>query len=173
MSESASMTLGMFRREFMRPFLAGLSTLFESHLGEALQTGEASINKTNRPAHELSGVITFTGTLIGRAVLNLPPEVAEKVTRSYLGLDLLPEGAVEDCIAELVNVIVGRAKSYLPQYSIVISPAMVVHGVDYEISTRKFSQSFSIPCQCSHGPLQFDVSMIDRAMIPARSANPY
>lgn len=163
--ETVTQTKHAFKVEYMQPFVRSLKFLFEDHLGDKLEIGKMRVNSTGRPPYELSGVINFTGDVIGRAVLSVSWEVAEGIVKAYLGIDPIPEGAVPDCIGELTNIVVGRAKSSLESHNIVISPPTVIDGTDYTIAPRRGAACISIPCQCKHGPIQLEISIVSNESV--------
>ncbi len=149
-----------FRVEYIQPFLDSLKLLFEGHLGHDLKINKPKLNETGRTDHELAGVIAFAGTASGRAVVSMPLGVAEKLAIDYTQMDPLPEGLLEDCVGELANIIVGRAKGELKDHNIVISPPTVVKGGDYTIVPQRGAACLTIPCDCKHGPVQLDISLV-------------
>lgn len=146
--------------EYIQPFLDSLKLLFESHLGHNLQIQKPRLNESGRTEFEVAGVIAFAGTATGRAVVSFPAAVAEGLTKDYSQMDELPDGLMEDCVGELANIIVGRAKASLQNHDIVISPPTVVKGKDYTIVPQRGAACLSIPCECKHGPLQLDISIV-------------
>ena len=120
----------------LQPFVDSLKGLFEEHLGDSLIFGKMVVNATGKVDLDICGVITFSGSVVGRAVVSFPMDVAESVTKAYLKMDPLPDAAfIDDCVGELANVVVGRAKSALNQHNIIISPPTVVRGDDFRNSS--------------------------------------
>lgn len=149
-----------FKVEYIQPFVDSLKFLFESHLGDSLSFGKMFINETAIPSYEVSAVIGFTGTVIGRAVISFPEDVATKVAMDFLQMDPLPEGVLEDCVGELTNIVVGRAKADFQGHQIVISPPTVVKGGNYTIAMQRGAACISIPCECKHGKFQLEISIV-------------
>jgi CheY-specific phosphatase CheX len=149
-----------FRVEYIQPFLDSLRLLFETHLGYNLTIQKPKINQTGRTSYDMSGVIAFSGTAHGRAVISLPSEVAYRLACDFSHMEKLPEGILEDCIAELANVIVGKAKSSLKNHNIIISAPTVVRGKDYTITPQRGAACLTIPCECKHGEFQLDISIV-------------
>lgn len=159
MSLTTAISKNAFKVEYMQPFVNSLKALFEEHLSGSIALGKLKLNPNNKSPFDIAGVITFTGSVIGRCVVSFPMQVAEQVCAAYLQIEPLPEGAVQDCVGELANIIVGRAKSDLARHQIVISPPTVVFGDDFTITPQKGAACISIPCECQFGPLQLDISM--------------
>ncbi len=151
----------VFRTEYMQPFVDSLKDFFQAHLGVDLILGMLTVNTDNRAPFEIAGVITFSGAVTGRAVISFSDEAAMAICTAYPKIDPLPEGVLEDCVGEIANVIVGRAKSALTHHSIVISPPTVVRGTDFSIAPQRGAACLSIPCECALGALQLDISMIN------------
>ncbi|MHC4911262.1 MAG: chemotaxis protein CheX [Planctomycetota bacterium] len=152
-----------FRVEYIQPFLNSLHGLFAEHLAGTITVGKPCINPSGTPPYEVSGVISFTGSVIGRAVVSFPMDVAIKVVKAYLEMDELPEGLLEDCVGELANVIVGRAKSDLETYQVIISPPTVITGGTYQIAPQRGAACVSVPCETSFGRVQLDISVVKAA----------
>jgi len=147
------------RVEYMRPFIDSLKALFEGHLRQPLTIGKPFARRDAKAPYDVSAVIAFTGTVVGRAVISFPMEVAQRVVTAYLQIDPPPPGALHDCVGELANIIVGRAKSSLANQSIMISPPTVIAGRDYQIAPQRGAICVSIPITCELGPMQFDISI--------------
>ena len=158
---AASAVNNSLKVEYIQPFIDSLKLLFESHLGHSLEIGKPHLNPTGQPAHEMSGVIVFHGTATGRAILNLPMDVAEKLAVDFSQMDPLPDGLLDDCVGELANVVVGRAKASLQGHDITISPPTIVKGTNYSITPQRGAACLSIPCECKHGNVQFDISIVE------------
>ena len=148
-----------FRAEYVQPFVDSLKNLFVAHLSADLEVGKPLLNPDGKPAYEYCGVIGFSGAASGRTVVSFPADVALKLVQAYLGMDDVPDEVLNDCVGELANVIVGRAKSMLESYQIVISPPTVVHGTSFSIAEQQGSVCISIPCTTTFGPVQLEVSM--------------
>ena len=154
--------------EYMQPFVDSLKSLFEQHLKGTLKIDKMRMNESGTTQYDLSAVIAFTGTVVGRAVISMPTEVAEKAAAAYLQMDPVPEEAVPDCVGEMANIIVGRAKAHLENHQIVISPPTVVKGRDYSITPQRDAACISIPCQSDYGPLQLDISIVENELLGAK-----
>lgn len=150
-----------FKTDYIQPFVDSIDTLFVQHLGGTVERATLRINPTGHPAYEISGVIAFSGAILGRAVLSFPREVAERVVTAYLKLSPLPEGVLADCVGELTNIVVGRAKSSLERLQIVIAPPTVIDGTNYRINIEQNATCISVPFISSFGALQLDVSLME------------
>ena len=150
-----------FKVEYLQPFVDGLKILFESHLSDSLKIGKPFSRPNARAPHDISGVIVFTGTVVGRAVISFPMGVAEKVAADFSKVDSVSPDLLEDCVGELANIVIGRAKGKLEGHNIVISPPTVLHGSDYTIAPQRNAACLSIPCECRHGNLQLDISIVE------------
>ncbi len=144
----------------MQPFVDSLRMLFTEHMKSTLKFGRIRRNPEGNPRFGISGVITFTGTVIGRAVLSFPNDVAKFVAQDYLKADPLPEDILPDCVGEIANVVVGRAKSELTQFRIRLSPPTVITGTDFQVAPQPGALVLSIPAECMHGYLQLDLSLV-------------
>ncbi len=149
-----------FKVEYMQPFVDSLHILFTEHMNSSLKLGRIRRNPEGRPRFGISGVVTFTGTVIGRAVLSFPEDVAIRVCQDYLKADPLPADILADCVGEISNVVVGRAKSELTKFRIRLSPPTVIRGTDFEVAPQPGAMVLSIPAECIHGYLQLDLSLV-------------
>lgn len=159
---TATAERNVFKVEYMQPFLDSLKLFFEDHLKGELTIGKMQINATGRPAYDISGVISFTSSaIIGRAVLSFPSDVAGKITKEFAQIEELDTGMVADCVGEVANIVVGRAKSFMENAGITISPPTVIQGSDFTITPQRGAPTISIPCNCKHGATQLDISIVD------------
>ncbi|MEM7230059.1 MAG: chemotaxis protein CheX [Planctomycetota bacterium] len=159
--KSTAPSMHAFKVEYLQPFIDSLHNLFVTHLSMTLEVGKPILNQDGRPAFEYCGVIGFSGAVAGRAVVSFPAEVAIELVKAYLGMDEVPEEVITDCVGELANVIVGRAKSALEQYQIAITPPTVVFGSNFRLSDQSGATCISIPCTSGIGPVQLEVSFHD------------
>ncbi len=157
---AAVVTKHAFKVEYMQPFVDSLRTLFDGHLGHPVQVGKLNLKVDAHPSYDISGVITFTGTVIGRAVVSFPYDVAEQIGKDYLKMDL-PDGVLPDIVGELANIIVGRAKSTLHNHQITISPPTVIVGKNFTITLQRGAQCLEIPCTCKYGNFTLELSIVE------------
>ncbi len=156
-------TFSAFKVEYMQPFVDSLRALFVDHLGGSLTVGKPEINPEGKPKYEMSGAIAFSGTVKGQVVVSFPLAVAQGAVEAYLKMSPVPDDVIEDCVGELTNIVVGRAKSELESHQIAISPPIVVRGTDFQITPQKGAVCLSMPCECQYGSLRVEMSFLQAA----------
>jgi chemotaxis protein CheX len=84
--------------------------------------------------HELSGIVSMSGTVKAIIIINLPPALALKASAALLGsVSKEIDGDVIDAIAELANMIGGNTKNLLKIEGAQLSMPTVVKGPNHEL----------------------------------------
>jgi chemotaxis protein CheX len=150
----------------MNPFIAAARAVFSTMLQSDLERGELSLSDEFKPQHDISAVIGLSGEASGTVIVSLDRAVAENATKILLCQDHADEQDVIDAVGELTNMIAGRAKSKLEEFSMSLSLPTVIVGRDHSIRFAKEVRPICIPFTSKWGPLSVEVGLIANA-VPA------
>jgi chemotaxis protein CheX len=141
--------------DFTAPFVRAVEETFEKMLSCAVSFVGRRASPLNR---DISAVVGFAGAKHGVAILSFSESTACRVV-SRFGGDFQEEinATVCDGIAEILNIVAGRAKGALAAQSgpIDMSLPTVVSGHDYELHRHRDSPQVILPFSSELG--EFDV----------------
>ncbi|MCE9605534.1 MAG: chemotaxis protein CheX [Planctomycetia bacterium] len=150
------------RVEFINPFVAATSDVFQTMLGRTLTRGPLSMVREHTPMHEVSGLIGLSGACRGMVVVSVGRDTAISAAEAMLGAR--PEGLdrdVLDAIGELTNMIAGAAKTKLEEYRMTIGLPMVICGKAQAIAFPSQASPIVIPFESDIGPICVQVGLVE------------
>lgn len=139
-------------QKILKAMLVGIHSLFVKHL-EARVKIEPETENDRLSSKDLIGEITFDGAMVGYMKVRFPEKAARGIIGKYTGLDPVPDEIYRDACGELVNVIVGRAKSSLGGEYIKITPPSI-HDGPAEIGPLTSGHRFA--CESNFGTIWVD-----------------
>jgi len=154
--------------EYINPFLRSAITVFRTMLGCELRRARPFVKKGSWPEHEVSGIIGLSGKAKGTVVLSLSREAALNAAEAML--EERPaelNSDVTDAVAELTNIIAGRAKSQLEHLEMTISLPTIITGKHHCVEFPKDVTPICIPFESDWGIVAVDVGLVDE---PAAAA---
>lgn len=145
---------------YINPFVDSICNTFETMCSTKVEVGKPSLNASNHPKADVSGVIGFSGDAAGCVVLQFDFEVAAKVASAFAQITITPEHPdFADAIGELANMVAGGAKSKFEGLSINISLPNVIVGENHSVSPSRTSPRLVIPCTTDLGAFQVEIGM--------------
>lgn len=146
--------------EYINPFISSLSTVFRTMLQCEVKRRELSLKQHPHPNYPISGVIGLSGRAVGTVVLSMPEQVALKAASVMLMTECTQvDGDVLDAVGELTNMVAGRAKSQLEQFSLSVSLPNIVTGQDHEIRFPSNVSPILVSFESPWGPLALEVGL--------------
>jgi len=146
--------------EYINPFITSLINAFDTMVGCKVRREDVSLKEGINPKHEVSGVIGLSGNAKGTVVLSISKDVALKAAAAMLMEEMTEiNDEVVDAIGELTNMVAGRAKAELQEYSLSISLPNVVTGRDYEIRFPTKATPLCVLFESDWGPLSLEVGL--------------
>jgi chemotaxis protein CheX len=102
----------------------------------------ASVSSIPRDARlcGFSGIVGFSGLIIGNCVLRLSSETAREAISRLSGEPVDDVEEISDGVGELVNMIAGNAKAALPNLGLMLSMPQVIRGEGHEIGFHRFTE---------------------------------
>jgi len=146
--------------EYINPFITSLINAFDTMVGCKVRREDVSLKEDNNPNHEVSGVIGLSGNAKGTVVLSISKDVALKAASAMLMEEITElTDDVVDAVGELTNMVAGRAKAELEEYSLSVSIPNVVTGRDYEIRFPSNGTPLCVLFESDWGPLSLEVGL--------------
>jgi len=146
--------------EYINPFITSLINVFDTMVGCKVRREDVSLKEDKNPKHEVSGVIGLSGNAKGTVVLSISKAVALKAASAMLMEEMTElNGEVVDAVGELTNMVAGRAKAELEEYSLSVSLPNVVTGRDYEIRFPSNATPLCVLFASDWGPLSLEVGL--------------
>ena len=98
------------RMELIQPFINAADAVLSQGLSGATKVGNLSMEEDAYRRKGVAGMVTLSGDIEGRIILDLEPRTAVRVASHYAGANL-PEsdGLIKETIFELANQVVGNA----------------------------------------------------------------
>ncbi len=111
------------------------------------------------PSYDVSGIIGFSGEVIGSLVVSFLEDAAVSLVAAFTGEQIAPEDPVfADAIGELCNMIAGNAKKDFGLQTNITIPNVVI-GPDRRIGWRHDVPCVAIPCTTDVGDFVIEISI--------------
>lgn len=144
--------------DYLDSFIKATADTFVMLFGTEVKSKDYRVKKFGDPARYLSAVVGFSGNSRGLVALSFDEKTICEFTEKIYGTkfsDLSDE--VIDTAGEIVNVIAGYVKQYLPQYDFEISLPSIVSGNGHSLQTIKGIESIIIPLDSDLGEIHMEV----------------
>jgi chemotaxis protein CheX len=141
------------------PFIKSTLNVFQSMIGIKPEIGKPRLKEGNGASFDYSGIIGFSGEIIGSVVVSFATDTAKKLVASFVGSDIetsSPDFA--DALGELTNMIAGGAKKDLGLIANISVP-VVVMGHGHTIARLSGVPSVLIPFSTPHGDFAVEVNI--------------
>jgi chemotaxis protein CheX len=98
------------KMELIQPFINAADAVLSQGLQATTKVGHLSMEEAGYRRKGVAGMVSLTGDIEGRIVVDLEPQTAVRVASHYAGAEL-PEsdGLIKETIFELANQVVGNA----------------------------------------------------------------
>ncbi len=152
---------GRMRVEFINPFVKAAYDVLLAEVKSEIKKGELSIQSSAFTAEEVTVMIGVVGQVQGVVLYGMSERTAKNIVSAMTGQTVpIFDRIVESAIAELGNVITGRASAELEKagFSCRVTPPMVIVGRGAIISTVSI-QRLVIPVEISSGSIEISVAL--------------
>lgn len=128
---------------------------------ELHQDAEPSAHEGMLISYGVTSLLSFSGKMKGRFVIDLSPSLAIEIAKRLLGGDsyTVRDRMVVACVSELGNIISGDANTALNnrfQLGLRLAPPIVFSGKDASISAAHI-ESVTTPFSSEWGPLKINI----------------
>ena len=154
--------MSVVRVEFINPFISAVTKTFEMMVNLKLTRSAPTLKNDRNTLYPVSGIIGFSGKIVGTVILTMSEPVALKAASVMLMDELKTvDDDVLDAIGELTNMIAGNAKAQLEEYNLSLSLPNAIFGAGTEVRFPEKSQPITIPFNSEFGPLAVEVGFGD------------
>jgi len=146
--------------ELVKPFIIATTETYRKMLGNEPEAQAPILNKGTGVSMDISGVIGLTGDLRGSVSLSYTDEAARKTLEAMMGsaVEVIDDDAM-DAVGELVNIIAGYAKQFMPDFHTAISLPTVIRGSGLIVKEPADVFSFTVPFISSLGNFNLGVGL--------------
>jgi len=109
--------------------------------------------------HDCSGIIGFSGKVIGTVVVSFPLATASKLVAAFAGDEVDPQSSdFADAIGELTNMIAGAAKPQLGGDANITVPSVIM-GRGHTVSRPSDIPCLVLPCSTVAGEFIVEIAI--------------
>ena len=141
------------------PFVNSVRDVFSTMVHVTTQVERPHLKQMPAPSYDVSGVIGFSGGIVGSVVVSFQKDAAMKLVEGFAGMELEFAGAdFADAIGELTNMIVGRAKKDMGAIANISIPNVII-GANHIIARLSDVPTLVIPCKTPVGDFAVEVNI--------------
>jgi chemotaxis protein CheX len=150
------------------PFVNSARTVFSTMVGTETIVQRPHVKGNPSPSYDVSGLIGFSGEVIGSVVVSFQWEAAIKLVSAFAGMEILPESPdFADAVGELANMIAGSAKKDLGATASITVPSVII-GAGHKIARLSDVPCIVIPCSTPVGEFAVEVNIKQVPSGPAK-----
>lgn len=148
--------------KYIIPFVESTRKVFETMVKVHARIGKPSLMEGAAATYDVSGVIGFSGEIVGTVVVSFQMKAAQALVNALTGAEIDPAGCdFVDAIGELANMIAGSAKKDLGRQASIAIPTVIV-GKGHKIGRLSGVPCVLIPCQTDLGDFAVEVNIMPR-----------
>jgi chemotaxis protein CheX len=148
--------------QVVEAFQKSTSTVFKTMLGMEITAGPVEQCDQMIVRHEVSGMISLSGTLAGDVIVSFDERVAILATGAMLGSEPTElDNDVVDAVGELTNMIAGSAKGSLELYKVQLALPTVVMGKGHRIGFKSGICPISLPFSSLWGTFHVELALTE------------
>ncbi|HZW04230.1 MAG TPA: chemotaxis protein CheX [Anaerolineaceae bacterium] len=159
--------------QFLNPFVEAAYEVLRVELGADISRGDLNFETGPYRTDDVTVVIALVGAVEGTVFYSMSKGTAIRIASHTIGEEFQDlEGLAQSGIAELGNVITGRASMKLSQagYEATISPPSLILGSGATISTLDFPRLI-VPLLTAMGPMTVHLALRAGANLQVKTAH--
>lgn len=147
------------------PFVNSVRSVFSTMVGVGTTVERPHLKSQPEPAYDVSGIIGFSGEIVGSVVVSFQAQCALKLVESFAGMKLeMTSGDFADAVGELANMIAGAAKKDLGAASSITVPNVII-GAGHTIARLSDVPCVVIPVTTPVGSFAVEVNIKVKAPV--------
>ncbi len=157
--------------EYIQPLMDATEKTFELMLSHGVRFYDPT-PITKFPSNAgVSGIIGFSGDLVGAVAVSFPTETAQAVINKFCGMEVpLDSEDFTDAVGEIANMIAGATKAEFFGKQVTISCPTVIVGEGHTIQRPSGAQCVCIPCESDLGRFIVEIAIAQQTPEKARLA---
>jgi len=141
------------------PFVNSTMNVFTTMVNMKPEIAKPHLKADGRTTHDVSGIIGFSGEIVGSVVLTFNLETARQLVNAFVGMEVEPNGPdFIDAVGELANMVAGNAKKDLGLVANIGVPTVVI-GAGHIVGRLSGVPCIVIPCITSAGSFAVEVNI--------------
>ena len=127
--------------------------------GLEVQLGEAGLIDKPYPKYDVSGIIGFSGDVVGSVVVSFSMEASIGIVEAFTGENMdIDNPDFADAIGELCNMIAGNAKQAFGLEASIGIPSIII-GPGHCVTRLRDVPCIGIPARCAAGEFVVELSI--------------
>ena len=159
--------------QFLNPFVEGAYEVLRVELGGDISRGNLNFESGPYQTDDVTVVIALVGAVEGTVFYGMSKSTAIHIASHTIGEEFADlEGLAQSGIAELGNVITGRASMKLSQagFEATISPPSLIIGAGAQVSTLDFPRLI-VPLVTSMGSITIHLALRAGSNLDTKAAH--
>lgn len=141
------------------PFIASVRDVFRTMLGAEPTIERPRVKQKPDPEYDYSGIIAFSGNLLGTVVVSFHKESAIQMVEKFAGSRIEPDTSdFADALGELTNMIAGAAKKDLGAAASISVPTVIM-GKGHIVARPSDVPCLQVPCITPFGPFCVEIAI--------------
>lgn len=155
--------------KLIAPFVNAVRSVFRSMVNVQTTINRPHLKADPCPAHDVSGIIGFSGETSGSVVVSFQMVAAEKLASAFAGIPITSESPdFADAIGELANMIAGSAKKDLGSLANISVPSVII-GRNHQLARLSDVPCIVVPCSTPVGDFCVEVNIKKNSVPKAAS----
>lgn len=141
------------------PFVQSVRKVLATMAGVEVTVGRPHGKIKPAPEYDYSGIIGFSGKIIGTVVVSFQKETAIKLVAAFASEPVDPDSSdFADALGELTNMIAGAAKPNLGGEANITVPSVIM-GKGHTVSRPSDIPCLVLPCSTAQGDFAVELSI--------------
>ncbi len=141
------------------PFVKSAQDVFSTMAATKVTVGKPTIKKDPMPSYDISGIVGFSGEVVGSIVVSFHEQTSVKLVEAFAG-EALEYGSNDfiDALGELCNMVAGAAKKDFGLDASISIPS-VITGANHRVARMSDAPCLVIPCTTAAGEFAMEISV--------------
>jgi len=149
----------IINQKLIIPFVSSVRDVFTTMVNVQTTVERPHFKTAPNPCYDVSGIIGFSGEIVGSVVVSFQREAAVKLVAAFAGMEMQPEDPdFADAIGELANMIAGRAKKDLGGNAAITVPSVII-GHGYTVARLSDVPCLIIPVKTDVGDFAVEINI--------------
>jgi chemotaxis protein CheX len=145
--------------KLIMPFVNSTMNVFSTMVNMKPEMGKPHLKDDMRTTHDVSGIIGFSGEIVGSVVLTFQLETARQLVNAFVGMEVAANSPdFIDAVGELANMVAGNAKKDLGLVASIAVPTVII-GANHIVGRLSGVPCVVIPCKTSAGAFAVEVNI--------------
>jgi chemotaxis protein CheX len=142
------------------PFMNSAREVFSTMAGISATIGKPRLKELPVPTYDVSGIVGFSGDVVGSVVVSFPSPCALELVKAFAGVELaLTDTDFADAVGELANMIAGAAKKEFNLICSISVPSIII-GSGHTIARLSGVPCVVIPVSTPVGEFAVEVNIM-------------